>query len=170
MYSQNLYLLLFWVSTYMKKSNSYLNKFSRYKGFKNPVIWLVESLQSMHRHTWQGSLQKLNHSAASIRPWHDARTIAHARVITCANQEKGGLGRRWKACPKVKLCGLISSVQNSKWLLQNYFNWFNRINFKLILPKFYFLKHFLTIATFCYLIYFQSSRNVAFVNMFYQKR
>ena len=29
-------------------------------------------------------------------------------TITFANQEKGGLGRRWKAHPKVKLCRLIS--------------------------------------------------------------
>ena len=26
------------------------------------------------------------------RPWHDAWAIAHARTVTCANQEKGGLG------------------------------------------------------------------------------
>lgn len=26
------------------------------------------------------------------RPWHDAQAIAHARVITCANQEKVGGG------------------------------------------------------------------------------
>ena len=42
-------------------------------------------------------------------------------AITCTNQEKGGLGRRWKACPKVKLHGLILLAQNSKWLIQNSF-------------------------------------------------
>ena len=39
---------------------------------------------------------------------------AYARAVTRANQEKGGLGRRWKACPKLKLRGLISSKPNSK--------------------------------------------------------
>ena len=28
-----------------------------------------------------------------VRPWHDARAIAHARATTRANQEKGGWGR-----------------------------------------------------------------------------
>ena len=28
------------------------------------------------------------------RPWHDMQAIAHARAVTRANQEKGGLGRR----------------------------------------------------------------------------
>ena len=31
-------------------------------------------------------------SSGRSRPWHDARAIAHARAITCANQEKGSLG------------------------------------------------------------------------------
>ena len=35
---------------------------------------------------------------------------AYARV----NQEKWGFGGRWKACPKLKLCGLISPTPNSK--------------------------------------------------------
>ena len=38
-----------------------------------------------------------------IRPWHDAQAIAHTRAVTRANQEKGGLGGRRKARPKVKL-------------------------------------------------------------------
>ena len=37
-----------------------------------------------------------------------------ARAVTRANQEKGGLGERWKARPKVKLRGLISPAPNSK--------------------------------------------------------
>ena len=44
------------------------------------------------------------------KPWHDA--CAHA--VTRANQEKGGLGGQWKACPKVMLRGLILPVPNSK--------------------------------------------------------
>ena len=32
----------------------------------------------------------------------------HTHTITCANQERGSLGRRWKVHPKVKLHGLIS--------------------------------------------------------------
>ena len=35
-------------------------------------------------------------------------------AVTHANQEKGGLGGWWKACPKVKLCGLILPTPNSK--------------------------------------------------------
>ena len=48
------------------------------------------------------------------RPWHDAWAIAHARTVTCANQEKGGLGGQRKARPKVKLHGLTSPTPNSK--------------------------------------------------------
>ena len=55
------------------------------------------------------------------RPWHDAWVIPHAHAITHTNQDKGGLGRQWKACPKVKLCGLVSHVLNSKKLVQNSF-------------------------------------------------
>ena len=66
------------------------------------------------------------------RPWHDAQAIACACTITCANKEKEGLGGQWKACPKVKLHGLISL-----WKILNYsrihFNGFNRSHFKLIL-------------------------------------
>ena len=29
---------------------------------------------------------------SKARPWHDARAIAHARTITCTNEEKGSLG------------------------------------------------------------------------------
>ena len=48
-----------------------------------------------------------------FRAWHDAWTIAHAHAVTCANQEKG-VGGCWKACPKLKLCGLISPAPNAK--------------------------------------------------------
>ena len=48
------------------------------------------------------------------RPWHDAQAIAHACTATHTNEEKGGLGRWWKACPKVKLRGLILPAPNSK--------------------------------------------------------
>ena len=37
------------------------------------------------------------------RPWHDTRAIAHARAITRANQEKGGLCRTDIACPKLSI-------------------------------------------------------------------
>ena len=52
---------------------------------------------------------KLNH-----RPWHDAQAIALTCTVTCANQEKGGLGGQWNAHLKVKLRGLISPMPNSK--------------------------------------------------------
>ena len=32
-------------------------------------------------------------SKHSYRPWHEAQAIACACTATCANQEKGGLGR-----------------------------------------------------------------------------
>ena len=51
---------------------------------------------------------------AHTRPWHDVWAIARAHAVTRANQEKGGLGGRWKACSKVKLCGLILPAPNSK--------------------------------------------------------
>ena len=47
----------------------------------------------------------------------DVQVIAHASTITRANQEKGGA----IALSKVKLHGLISPMQNSKWLIQNSF-------------------------------------------------
>ena len=48
------------------------------------------------------------------RPWHDAQVIACARTVTCANQEKRGLGKQRKARPKVKLRGWIWPVPNTK--------------------------------------------------------
>ena len=42
------------------------------------------------------------------RPRHDARAVSHT------NQEKRGLGRQWKAHPKVKLHGLTLLAPNSK--------------------------------------------------------
>ena len=70
---------------------------------------------------------------------------------------------------------LISPIQNSQLLSpRNYFNSYNRINFKLILLtllfKSLFFKKNLNCSFFCYLIYFQSLCNGASVNMFYQKR
>ena len=50
----------------------------------------------------------------NIRPRHDALVIVCTCAITCINQEKGGLDRRWKAHSKVKLRGLIPPMQNSK--------------------------------------------------------
>ena len=47
-------------------------------------------------------------------PWHGAWAIVCTHAVTCANQEKGGLGGQKKAHPKVKLCGLISPAPNSK--------------------------------------------------------
>ena len=49
-----------------------------------------------------------------FRPWHDVWAITHTNTISCANQGKGGLHRPWKACPNIKLCGLILLVQNSQ--------------------------------------------------------
>ena len=42
------------------------------------------------------------------------QVLAWFSAVTCANEEKGSLGRQWKAHQKVKLHGLISPVQNSK--------------------------------------------------------
>ena len=53
-------------------------------------------------------------SIKSCKLWHDGWVMAYAHVITHANQEKGGLGRQWKACPKLKLRGLLLPAQNSK--------------------------------------------------------
>ena len=50
----------------------------------------------------------------SCKLWHDAQAIACTCAVTRTNQEKGGLGGRWKAHPKVKLHGLISPTLNSK--------------------------------------------------------
>ena len=41
-------------------------------------------------------------SSGVFRPWHDMWAIARAHAITCANQEKGDLHRRWKAHPNNK--------------------------------------------------------------------
>ena len=60
---------------------------------------------------------------SNCRPWHDALAIALACAITCTNQEKGGWQKRWKAHPNINL------NRSSKI----YFNWYNSINFKLIL-------------------------------------
>ena len=49
-----------------------------------------------------------------FRPWHDVWAITHTNTISRANQGKGGLHRPWKACPNIKLCGLILLVQNSQ--------------------------------------------------------
>ena len=49
-----------------------------------------------------------------FRPWHDVWAITHTNTISRANQEKGGLHRPWKACPNIKLGGLILLVQNSQ--------------------------------------------------------
>ena len=48
------------------------------------------------------------------RSWNDAQVIACACAITHTNQEKGGLCGLWKACPNIKLHGLISPTQNSQ--------------------------------------------------------
>ena len=48
------------------------------------------------------------------RSWNDARVIARACAIICTNQEKEGLCGLWKACPNIKLHGLISPTQNSQ--------------------------------------------------------
>ena len=54
------------------------------------------------------------HSVNKNRPWHDGLAIARTCTVTRVNQEKGDLGGWWKACPKVKLCGLISPMPNAK--------------------------------------------------------
>ena len=67
------------------------------------------------------------------------------------------------------LCKILNSSSRI------YFNWFNRIHFKLILltllfESLFFLRQILTTAAFCYLKYFQSFCNGASVNIFCQKR
>ena len=81
------------------------------------------------------------------RPWHDAR------AITRANQEKGGLGKRWKTHPKVKLHGLISPRKISNSSSRTHLNWFNRIYFKLIILTLFFKPLYLkTNLNFSYLL------------------
>ena len=105
--------------------------------------------------------------------WCTGNTHVHA--ITHTNQERGGMGGWWKACPKVKLHGLISV--RSKFLLTHpeltltdltelIVNWL----FQPYFSSLYFLRQIWTAATFCYFIYFQSLCSVASANMFYQKR
>ena len=93
-----------------------------------------------------------------FRPWHDAN-------------EKGGLGGWWKACPNISCMGWYCPPKILNSSSRIYFNWYNRINFKLILLtllfKSLFFKKNLNCSFFCYLIYFQSLRIGASVNMFY---
>ena len=89
---------------------------------------------------------------------HGTQGIACTHVIICRNQEKGGLGGKWKACQKLKLCGLILSVKIVNSLSRIHFNWFNKIHFKLIL-FFNWFRQILTAVTFWLLIYFQSLNN-----------
>ena len=106
-----------------------------------------------------------------IRSWHDAWAIAHARAITRTNEQKGGLGGRWKARPNISFVGWYRPPKILNSLSKIYFNWYYRINFKLILLnllfKSLFFKRNLNCSFFCYLIYFQSLRIGASVNMFY---
>ena len=88
------------------------------------------------------------------RTSHDAWVIARACAITCANQEKGGLGRQSKAHLKVSCVGWYCpcKILNSySWI---HFNQLSRIHLKLILLtlpfKPLFLRQILTAATFCY--------------------
>ena len=67
------------------------------------------------------------------RPWLDAQVIPHTHAITRTNQKKGGLSGWWKAHPKVKLHGLILPVKILNSLSRIHYNWFKRINFKMIL-------------------------------------
>ena len=59
--------------------------------------------------TW---LKEETTSFTWIRSWHDGQAIARTCPITGANQDKGGLHGWWKACPNIKLCGLILPAQN----------------------------------------------------------
>ena len=89
-------------------------------------------------------------------------------------RKRRGFCRPWKSHPNIKLHELISPTQKIHSSPIIYFNWYNRINFKLILLtllfKSLFLRQIFYPATFCYLIYFQSLHNGASVDMFYQKR
>ena len=64
------------------------------------------------------------------RPQHVVWVIACVCAITHTNHEKGSLCGWWKAHPNIKLRGLLK-ILNS--LSRIYFNWYNRVNFKLIL-------------------------------------
>ena len=114
------------------------------------------------------NVKKIYFGQNKRRPWHDTRGIARTRAR--ADQEKGGLGGRWKARPKVKLRGLISPAPNSKQLVQNNFNWFNIIN----LDWFFFLTlDFKTNLTCSYVLLLDKVSVImqwASVNMLYQKR
>ena len=84
------------------------------------------------------------------------------------------LGRQWKACPKVKLHGLIAPTQILNSSSRIHFNWFNRIHFKLILLTLLFKSLFFkTNLKWSYILLpdnFQALCNGVSVNLFYQKR
>ena len=82
--------------------------------------------------TWV-SISQLALIYLKVRPWHDVQAIAHTRAITCANQEKGGLRGRWKARPNISCVGWYRPPKILNSSSRIYFNWYNRINFKLIL-------------------------------------
>ena len=67
------------------------------------------------------------------RPWHNTWAVACAHAITCTNQAKGSLHGQWKACPNIKLHSWYHPCKILNSLCKIYFNWYNRINFKLIL-------------------------------------
>ena len=78
-----------------------------------------------------------------------------AYAIIQANKKKGGLCWQQKACPKVKLHGLIclSKILNSSpKLILIYLTEFTLFT----LFSLYFLRQILTAATFCYLMYVTS--------------
>ena len=82
----------------------------RLTGLKTMVLLMWKQmglfLRKNHLLSCWGWLSLLNWIGV-LRPWHDMWAIAHTRAVTRINQEKGGLGRRWKAHPKVNLHALI---------------------------------------------------------------
>ena len=90
------------------------------------------------------------------RPWHDTWAIAHAHAIHPHKSKKGSLCRRWKAHPNISCVGWYCLPKIIYSLFRIYFNWYNRINFELILLtllyKSLFLKKNLNCSFFCYIL------------------
>ena len=57
-------------------------------------VFLGDSLNKNIPSKKTARLLKRASSLRCSRPWHNARPIAHARVVILANQKKGGLGGR----------------------------------------------------------------------------
>ena len=114
----------------------------------------------------------------NLRSYHISPRNIYLRVNSLRlryhprKSRKRGVRGRQKVRPNIKLRELISPAQNSQKLVQNILIDITN-NFKLILLTLLFKSLFFKTNLNCsyfLLIYFQSLRNGASVNMFHQKR